>query len=78
MIWLAVSIGLQAPAHLKTQLVDVGRLSPERARTLTDELTALVGVAEAVVIPEEGVAYLRVDGQRFEPASLERFAAAKI
>ena len=77
-IWLAVSVGLQAPAHLKTQLVDVGRLSPERARTLTDELTALVGVAEAVVIPEEGVAYLRVDGQRFEPASLERFAAAKI
>jgi predicted MFS family arabinose efflux permease len=77
-IWLAISLGLQAPAHLNTRLVDVGKLTPERARTLTDELTALAGVAEAVVIPEEGVAYLRVDGRRFEPACLERFSAAKI
>jgi hypothetical protein len=37
---------------------------------------ALVGVAEAVVIPEEGVAYLRVDAKRFEPASLDRFIVA--
>ena len=60
----------------KRVLIDVADISPERARALTDELTALAGVAEAVVIPEEGVAYLRVDGQRFEPASLERFSAA--
>lgn len=76
--WLVISAGLHPPAHLQTRLVDVGKLSPEHARTLTDELTALAGVAEAVVIPEEGVAYLRVHGQHFEPTSLERFSAAKV
>ena len=76
--WLVISVGLHPPAHLQTRLVDVGKLSPEHARTLTDELTALAGVAEAVVIPEEGVAYLRVHGQHFEPTSLERFSAAKV
>lgn len=71
-VWLAVSAGLRAPAHLQTRLVDVGSIGPERARSLTGELMALAGVAEAVVIPDEGVAYLRVDGQRFDPGSLQR------
>jgi hypothetical protein len=34
------------------------------------------GVAEAVVIPEEGVAYLRVDGRTFEATSVERYSTA--
>jgi predicted MFS family arabinose efflux permease len=72
LLWLAVSAGLRAPAHLQTRLVDVGRIGPERARTLTGELSALPGVAEVVVIPEEGVAYLRVDNARFDPACLQQ------
>ncbi len=77
-VWLAVTLGLRPPAHLQTRLIEVGQISPERAHGLTGELMALAGVAEAVVILEEGVAYLRVDGQRFEPASLERFSVAKV
>jgi hypothetical protein len=30
-----------------------------------------------VVIPDEGVAYLRVDGQLFDPASLQRVAGVR-
>ncbi|MGK2942429.1 MAG: MFS transporter [Immundisolibacter sp.] len=75
-VWLAVAIGLRPPTPLQTRLIEVGNVTAARARSLTDELAALTGVAEAVVIPEEGVAYLRVDGTRFEPASLERFKIA--
>jgi len=75
-VWFAVAFGLQPPAALQTRLIAVGDISAERARGLTGELMALVGVAEAVVIPEEGVAYLRVDAKRFEPASLDRFIVA--
>ena len=76
-VWFALSVGLRAPAHLQTRVIDVAGIGPERARTLTDELSALAGVAEAVVIPDEGVAYLRVDGQRFDPACLARVAGVR-
>lgn len=76
-VWFAVCVGLRAPAHLQTRVIDVAGIGPERARALTDELSALAGVAEAVVIPDEGVAYLRVDGQRFDPACLQRVAGVR-
>lgn len=75
-VWLLVSTGLRAPAHLQTRLIEVGCVSPDRARQLTEELMRIGGVAEAVVIPEEGVAYLRVDGRTFEAASVERYSTA--
>jgi hypothetical protein len=77
-VWLAVSAGLRAPAKLQTRLVDVGQVRPQRARALTEELSALPGVAEAVVIPEEGVAYLRVDNARFDPACLQQVAGVRV
>ena len=33
-------------------------------------------ICSYVVIPEEGVAYLRVDGRTFEAASVERYSTA--
>jgi hypothetical protein len=37
---------------------------------LSRQLSALAGVAEAVVVAEEGVAYLKVDKQVFDEAAL--------
>ena len=40
-------------------------------------LRELPGVAEAEVITAEGVAYLKVDRERLDPAVLKRFAATE-
>mgnify|MGYP000591478547 CR=1 FL=1 len=38
-------------------------------------LAALAGVEEAVVVPEEGVAYLKVDSRELDSARLQAFSA---
>ncbi|HHQ43222.1 MAG TPA: MFS transporter, partial [Chromatiales bacterium] len=59
------------PRYLSSEVVRVRVDGPEAARRLSMRLTAVRGVAEAVVVPEEGVAYLKVD-----PAALDREALA--
>jgi len=69
--WLLVAWTMRPPRHLTSEVVRVRVDGPEAARRLAARLTAVRGVAEAVVVPEEGVAYLRVD-----PAALDREALA--
>jgi hypothetical protein len=40
------------------------------------KLTAVRGVAEAVVIAEEGMAYLKVERHALDEAALRRFSVA--
>ena len=69
-LWLLIARGMQTPRGVTTQLVRVGHLSEVAASELVCSLSALPGVKEAVVVSEEGVAYLRVDKQQFERGSL--------
>lgn len=71
--WLLLVARMPEPKFMVTRLVRLGQTSPGRAQELARELGALPGVAEAVVIAEEGLAYLKVDPQRFEMRELEAF-----
>jgi len=68
-LWFLVAWTMRAPRYLSSEVVRVAVDGPEAARRLAMRLTAVRGVAEAVVVPEEGVAYLKVD-----PAALDRAA----
>ena len=70
-LWFLVAWSMRAPRYLSSEVVRVRVDGPEAARRLSMRLTAVRGVAEAVVVPEEGVAYLKVD-----PAALDREALA--
>lgn len=58
--WLLLAISMQPPPAVRTRLFHVGDMSPARGRELSAALARIDGVAEAVVIAEEGVAYLKV------------------
>jgi uncharacterized protein (DUF2336 family) len=64
-----------APRLLDTHLIEVGPLGADEARALARRLSDVPGVAEAVVVAEEGVAYLKVDGRTFDRAAADRVAA---
>jgi hypothetical protein len=64
--WLFVAKGMQNPHGLSTQLLRVGVLEESDAKQLGQQLQALHGVHEAVVVGDEGVAYLRVEKERFD------------
>lgn len=73
-IWFVVALTMQNPRYLSSQLVNVGQVSEADGRRLTTELLAVRGVAEAVVVHEEGVAYLKVDSQIVDRDALAKFS----
>ena len=75
-IWLLLAISMQQPQYLSSFLLRVGELDAKRAENLVDKLSAVEGVAEAVVIPEDGVAYLKVDNRKLDKAALYAFSAS--
>jgi predicted MFS family arabinose efflux permease len=70
--WLAVAFGMKPPRHLSSLLVNVGDLSGEEAGRFSRRLLQVPGVAEAVVLAEDGVAYLKVDRAQLDRATLAR------
>ncbi len=70
LLWLLVAASMTPPRQLASYIHKVVVKDPADAERLQRELTAVAGVAEAVIIPDEGVAYLRVDRQVFDEAAL--------
>ncbi len=66
---------MRSPRYLTTHLIQVGRMDAQRARLLAQRFTQVRGVAEAVVIGEEGVAYLKVDKHALDEDALALAAA---
>jgi len=72
-IWFLVAVGMRKPRHLSSLVLPLGGAKPDELREWAQRLSSVEGVAEAVVIPEERVAYLKVDSQRLDHAALDRF-----
>jgi hypothetical protein len=73
-IWLLVAWGMASPNYLSNYLLPVGDLEADHAALLAKKLLDVQGVAQAVVIAEEGVAYLKVDLANFDEAALNAYA----
>jgi MFS family permease len=74
-VWLLSTLGMQSPRYLSSYILNVGEVDEAQARQLAARLGALPGVAEAVVIVEEGVAYLKVDRNALNEDALQAFSA---
>lgn len=73
-VWLVVAITAPVPRLLETHLLRVGPQPPAEARVLAERLAAIPGVSEAIVVAEEGVAYLKVDTGVVDTAMLDEYA----
>ncbi len=69
-IWALVAVGMSVPPHLKTYMINVGEIDSLEASTLEEKLKVVTGVAEVVVVSEDGVAYLKVDSETVDWDSL--------
>jgi MFS family permease len=72
--WLLVAGSMKHPRYLSSQLLKVGVMEDSQAQRLAMRLTQVRGVAEAVVIGTEGVAYLKVDRHALDHAALSEFS----
>ena len=73
--WLLLALTMPAPRYLASRLLHVGRMKAAEARALAQRLAAVRGVAEATVVAEEGVAYLKVDELILDAKTLDRYHA---
>ncbi len=76
-VWFLIALTMKAPSYLSTYLLNVGQLSAAEAGQLAGRLTEVEGVAEAVVVAEDGVAYLKVDAKKLDEAALLAFSASE-
>ncbi len=74
-VWLLVAVTMKNPRYLASYLLQIAPVNEREARQLVSRLTAVRGVAEAVVLAGEGVAYLKVDRHALDEVALEAFAA---
>jgi MFS family permease len=77
LVWLYLAATMRSPRYLSSYILRVGPLDAAQARELSNELTAVQGVAEAVVLVEDGTAYLKVDSKALDEAALRRFSFAE-
>ncbi|MGD2113322.1 MAG: MFS transporter [Gammaproteobacteria bacterium] len=70
LVWLGLAASMVPPPKLASIIHPVRATTPDEVAVLSRQLAGLPGVAEAVVVAEEGVAYLKVDRRLFDAASL--------
>ena len=73
-LWLLAAVTMRSPSYLSTFLLNVGDIDEARARALEVKLSQIQGVAEAVVIAEDQVAYLKVDNKVLDKDALYTYS----
>jgi MFS family permease len=74
LVWFLVALGMPDPNYLSNYLLPVGQLCESDIGSLVEKLKAIEGVDEAVIIAEDGVAYLKVDLGIVDRERLEEYA----
>ncbi len=74
LIWLVAAATMAQPSYLTTRLISLAEGREGDAETLAAKLRQVPGVAEAVVIAEEKLAYLKVDAKSFDAAMAQALA----
>jgi len=76
LLWLLAAATMAQPSYLTTRLLPIADGRAADAESLAARLRQVPGVAEAVVIAEEKLAYLKVDSRRFDAAMAESLAGS--
>ena len=74
LLWFFVAYTMKNPRYLSNYLLNVGIVNDADARRIAIQLTQVRGVAEAIVIAADGVAYLKVDQHALDRTALQTFS----
>lgn len=74
--WVLVASGMKGPVKRTTHTFHFSPASKGQVDALVARLEAVDGVSEVVMVAEEGVAYIRTDGNKLDRAYLESIFAS--
>ncbi len=72
LVWVMIASSMKSPKKISSLLWSVEIQSAEQAKQLSSDVTKLVGIEEAVIVPEDGVAYLKVNKSLLNIQALEQ------
>ena len=75
-LWLLLALGMRTPPVVKNLMYHVSVRDADDARRLEQRLAAVLGVADAVVLAEEGAAYLKVNAHTLDEQALRQVLAS--
>jgi MFS family permease len=70
-IWFFVSLTMRRPGNYASRLLNVGKIGDREARWMAVRLQQVRGVVEAVVVADEGVAYLKVEPDQLDQPAMQ-------
>jgi len=73
-LWFIAAMTMQNPSYLTSYMVRVGDVDEQRARVMEAKMATITGVTEIYIVPETGVAYLKVDLHGLDREALLKFA----
>ena len=74
-VWFAIALGLREPPLAQTHLLRLSPAQRAQAAATARVLNAEPGVTEAVVLADEGIAYIKVNPAVFDIGALKRLGA---
>ncbi|WP_199103077.1 MFS transporter [Aquitalea sp. ASV11] len=74
--WLLASFSMQAPQAVRSVMFHIGEDWQGNPQQLSQQLSALAGVSEAVVVMEDRVAYLKVSQQGWDENTVKQLVEA--
>ncbi|HSP57002.1 MAG TPA: MFS transporter, partial [Halomonas sp.] len=78
LVWLALMAGMSSPPHLASEVVALDADTPEAALdALMARFAEVAGVEDVLVVPEERLAYLKVDRQRLDEQALAQLIGSR-
>ena len=74
-LWAGLAITMKKPFFFTSYLLNVGKITEDRAQEILKDLSRISGVVDVTVIAEDGIAYLKIDKQHVNMDELHCFAA---
>lgn len=78
MVWLLLAVSMKNPRYVSTYLLNVGKIEPDQVNQMVMKLVAVQGVAEATVVPDDGIAYLKVELHALDEAKLLEYSVNQL
>ncbi len=74
-LWLFLAMGMKSPLSVSSYVLKVAVSDARQAQDLSARLIAVEGVSEAVVVLEDGMAYLKVQRRQLDHDALQALSA---
>jgi len=78
LVWLLLAYTMKNPRYVSTYLLKIGKIEASQVSKMVSMLVSVQGVAEAVVEPQEGIAYLKVEMHALDKEALLKYSVNEI